>query len=1010
MSEMKKSIHKPRKGNFSRALVILLGALTFCVPAQQILAASVSEENTVSVSGGSTVSAPGGNTASAVNTVTTTSKSGTATVTSQTEAETEELVPETETMIPFSQGIELAETPGEKNPDMMSDEMPGQSGEGRQAAKAPGQPIPEVFSDDALWGNPWGSTDTTAQAEAASEESQKKVVSDGDMSSGAFHAGQLPPGERPRGEISNGTPEMGGAGGNTINRVSESQAISEIPADDITLSAEYGLNGMAKGGRYLPLTVTIGNDREEVLAGALLVKSLESDGTIYQYEYDVEVEPFSDFIAEYYIPLGNSAEQLFLTLADQEGATIINKKLALSVSRDVPDLFIGILSDEPSSLQYLDGIGINYSALRTRSFELDPDDFPNDVIGLSLLDVLVVNNFKLRRLSEEQTAAIMDWVHSGGVLILGTGDRVDDTLGRFAPVLLDDSYESADYRHVDLSEEFTVDSSQDGMMTLSCVDIPLHGGNVLISSGGFPLFTAAAKEQGMIVVSAFDLGDLSHFCEKYNGYVDFMFTRILGESRIARLAEVVYSGNSSQYWSVQSLINTGDVDKLPNLTVYMIVILIYLAILGPGLYMFLKDRELQVHYRKGVIVCSLAFAALIYVMGSTTRFKSTFFTYATIQDVTDDYVSDTTYLNIRNPYNKPYTVELNSEYSILPITRYYQYRTADSQTFEGDEAYQIAIRTGAESTTVRGQGINAFAPRYFRLDKKLENTEKIGITGDVKYFEGKISGTVTNHFPYALEKATLLLYGNMVELGRMEPGETKNLEEFELLRFPLSNSYVVADRVTGEGEFEGTDIDDKEFMLATERSNLLIFYLENYMSGYMADGRVIAFCEEKQDGEFLKEPSAEIYGITMLTSSVSVNASHDSSLYRSVLMKTPTIISGNYQAENNSMNGMEPLTLEYQLGTDITVESLTFEPVSEEFLNTGKSNYTEVFTGTIYFYNYSTGNFDAISDLEGTTLEVKQLSSYLSPGNTMTVRYVYEGTGNFNSIQLPMPMVAGRER
>lgn len=1013
MSEMNNRIHKPWKGIKQKRInervrvqesrfavkavcMMLFVALAFCAPAQagvlsssamtsaDLLAAAIDPAQTTVI---------------------------------VTTEETEEPVPETENMIPFSQGIDLQVSPGAEYPGWISDEMPGQSGEGRQALSAPGQPISDVFSDETLWGDSgWRNSDEAAEKAAEEEQAltdarSERAKRDMDLAPGEKPGRESDEGfsdARPEGVFAGGRTEVGidlfasGTGDDTVKE-------SLIPADDISLTAEYGFDGMAKGGRYLPLTVTIGNDRTEVLTGSLLVKSLESDGTIYQYEYDVEVEPFSDFVSSYHVPLGNSAEQLFLTLADAEGATIINKKLSLSVSRDVPDLFIGILSDDPSRLQYMDGIGISYSTLRTRCFEMDPDEFPNDVIGLSLLDVLVVNNFKLRKMSEEQTAAIMDWVHNGGVLILGTGERVDDTLGRFAPVLLDDSYESADLRHIDLSEEYSMDSPQDGMLTISCVDIPLHGGNVLISSSGFPLVTAAAKERGMIVVSAFDLGDISTFCENYNGYVDFLFTRILGETKIGQLAEVVYSGNSSQYWSVQSLINTGDVDKLPNLTVYVIVILIYLLILGPGLYMFLKDRELQMHYRKGVIVCSLTFAALIYILGSTTRFKSTFYTYATIEDVTEDYVVDTTYLNIRNPYNKPYTAELNPEYSILPITRYYQYRTSENMEFDGDEQYQIAIRPGVETTTVRGQGISAFAPRYFRLEKKAENIDKIGITGDVDYFEGKISGTVTNHFPYALEKATLLLYGNMVELGRMEPGETKSLEEFELLRFPLSNAYVVANRVTGEGEFEGTDIDDKEFMLAMERSNLLIFYLNNYMSGYMADARVIAFCDDEQEGEFLKDPSAEIYGIKMLTSSVSVNASQDRSLYRSVLMKTPKIISGNYQAETNSMNGMEPLTLEYQLGTDIAVESLTFEAISEEFLNTDKSNYTEVFTGSIYFYNYSSGNFDAI-ELEGTTMNVDALRPYLSPGNTLTVRYVYDGTGSFSSIQLPMPMVAGRER
>ena len=800
-----------------------------------------------------------------------------------------------------------------------------------------------------------------------------------------------------------------------INQLPSAQQTGDVAQrsvwsmEEITLSAEYGFDGMAKGGRYLPLTITIGNHQEQIFNGSIRIKSMESDGTIYQYEYVVTAEPLSEFESRYYIPLGTNAEQLFLTLADVSGNTVINKRLKLSVSRDVPDLFIGVLSDESSQLQYLDGIGINYSTLRTRSFELDPEDFPEDEVGLNLLDVLVVNNFKLRRLSEKQTAAIMDWVHHGGVLILGTGERVDDTLGRFAPELLDDSYESAELRHVDLGEEYSLEMPGEGMLAVPCVDIPLHGGNVIISSGGFPLVTAVAKEQGLIAVAAFDMGALAHFCETHNGYVDFLFTRVLGEKRINQLAEVVYSGNSGKFWSVQSLINTGDVDKLPNLAVYVAVILVYLAILGPGLYIFLKNRELQIHYRKGVVMLSLVFACLIYVLGSTTRFKSTFFTYATIQDVTEDYVADTTYLNIRNPYNRPYTVELDPDYSILPITRSYQKDSDDTTSFGEEASYQIAIRQQEDQTTISGQNISAFAPRYFRLEKKSDNTEKIGITAEVDYFEGNISGTVTNQFPFTLENATLLLYGNMVQLGRLEAGETKNLEEYELLRFPLNNSYVVADQITGEGEFGGTNIDDKEYLLAMERSNLLIFYLDNYMSGYMADARVIAFSTAKEESEFLTGSSEETYGITMLTSSVSVNASRDRSLYRSVLIKTPAVVSGNYQESTNSMSSTEPLTLEYQLGTDISVESLTFESVSEEFLGGDTGRYTEAFSGSIYFYNYSSGNFDPV-DLEGQTMDVEELGSYLSPGNTLTVRYVYDGPGGFSSIQLPMPMVAGRER
>lgn len=92
---------------------------------------------------------------------------------------------------------------------------------------------------------------------------------------------------------------------------------------------------------------------------------------------------------------------------------------------------------------------------------------------------------------------------------------------------------------------------------------------MILSSNGFPLLTAAVKEQGLVAVAAFDLGDIAAFCEKQTSYVDYLFTNLLGEERINQLAEVVYSGNSGRFWAVQGLINTGDVDKLPNLWLYV---------------------------------------------------------------------------------------------------------------------------------------------------------------------------------------------------------------------------------------------------------------------------------------------------------------------------------------------------------------------------------------------------------------------------------------------------------
>ncbi|MCI9535363.1 MAG: hypothetical protein HFG53_11295 [Lachnospiraceae bacterium] len=776
----------------------------------------------------------------------------------------------------------------------------------------------------------------------------------------------------------------------------------------VEIDVEYGYGNRVKGGRYIPVYITIANGQDRPAEGVLKIKSMESDGDIYHYDYDVTLKSGEKRKGRYYIPIGTDADRLFVELEDKAGAILAEQQVSLNVSQDVPELFVGILSDNPEDLEYLDGVGIHYSTLRTRSFMLDPKEFPDEAVGLNLLDVIVVNNFKLRELSEQQTSAVMDWVHSGGVLILGTGKRVGDTLGRFAPELLDDSYGSAVMRRLDLGEGFSLDRPEDGMFEIACVDISLHGGNIILSSGGFALLTAASKEQGLIGVAGFDLSDIQRFCQEHPSYVDHFFTSLLGETRINRLANVVYSGNSDQFWSVQSLINTGNVEKLPNLLAYAAVVILYLLIMGPGMYIFLKNRSLQIFYRQGVAVLAVVFAVIIYLMGMFTRFRSTFYTYAAIQDVTADYVTDTTYVNIRNPYNRPYQVELDPSYSVLPITRRSISASVGEAKFTGKESYQIAIERGEERLTIRGQDIPAFSPRYFKLERKQENTDNIGIAGNVDYFEGSISGEVTNHFPFPLENATLMLYGNMVLLGRLEPGQTCRLDGLEILRYPLNHSYAVAEQIIGAEQLQRADISDSAYLLAAERLNMLTFYLDNYLNNYMADARVIAFSTEKEERLFLRE-EGETYGHTMLTSSIEVHASRDQLLYRSVLMKMPRVISGEYNAESNSMSGMEPLVVEYEMGEELDVESLTFEPVSQVFSGNGRDSYIEAFTGSIYFYNHGSGNYDRIQ-FDGKKMNVDQLRPYLSPGNTLTVRYVYGGQKSYNAIQLPMPMVAGRER
>lgn len=782
-------------------------------------------------------------------------------------------------------------------------------------------------------------------------------------------------------------------------------------ASSLSMEVQYGYDNTAKGGRYIPVQVQISNSAVEQIEGSLQILSMESDNEIYRYDYPVTLPAKGTSDTSVYVPIGSRASQLYVNVTDNAGNQLIHKRLKLGVNLDVSELFIGILSDTPEKLDYFDGVGINYSLLKTRSFHLNTEDFPTDKIGLDMLDVLVISNYRIRNLSEQQTRAIMDWVKNGGTLLMGTGNRVDDTLGRFAPELLDDIYDSPENMQINMGLEYTKDGPDDAVLTLPCVDFSLHGGNIILPNDTVPILTAVNKENGLIGVAAYDFVDISDFCREQPSYIDNLFTKLLGDDKISTLSEAVYSGNSSKFWSVQSLINTGDVDRLPAVALYITEILAYIFLVGPGLYLFLHQRELGHLYRKGVIVLSLAFTCIIYLMGSRTRFSGTFFTYASIQDASEDTISESTYINVRTPYNRPYTVSLDPDYSVLPLTRSFYSENTSPVKFTGEETSHITINYQADATTISAQQIGAFDPRFFQLEKREDNTEKVGFTGKIQLFDEKVTGTVTNNYDYPVEHAALLLYGRMILLDTIEPGETKQLDDLELLRVPLVSSYLIAEKISGGDKFSQTDITDKDYMLALERTNLLIFYLDNYMTGYTADARIVAFGPDKTDSQFLQTGSrCETYGLTMLTSTLELNNKDDGSLYRSVLMKKPSTITGSYSAATNTISGAEPVTLEYALGNDVTIEKLMFNQLSDTFGDSAEANQLAVFSGSISCYNFTTGNFDQLKP-DQRELTAGQLDQYLSPTNTMTVKYVSDNTSEFKwDIILPMLTIVGGVR
>ena len=121
--------------------------------------------------------------------------------------------------------------------------------------------------------------------------------------------------------------------------------------------------------------------------------NMNLDYDVYRYEYPVEIQPGECVNKSVSISLGARVDQMYVRVLDENGNEVVSKRLKLNLNLETAELFIGVLSDNPAELLYFNGVGINYSTLRTKTIEMTAAALPASELGLDQLDVLLITDF-----------------------------------------------------------------------------------------------------------------------------------------------------------------------------------------------------------------------------------------------------------------------------------------------------------------------------------------------------------------------------------------------------------------------------------------------------------------------------------------------------------------------------------------------------------------------------------------------------------------------------------------
>jgi len=730
----------------------------------------------------------------------------------------------------------------------------------------------------------------------------------------------------------------------------------------IRLKIDYGYRNTAKTGQLLPVTITIDNQSGEQTDGFLSVDIPGKDGSI-SYTTSIRIPVGTTALKRTVtIPDGITAgdgDRLAARLFDDSGAEIASAECTVTYLGSGREVFCGILSDDQQNLLYLGNVSLG-EGLSTRVVTLNPADLPENEDGLNQLDIILTSSIDLNRLSETTVKAVMDWVESGGTLIIGTGDT-RSPLGAFRTLIGNPELGLVGNMEVDMGMQYSTTGPDGAVLTLPVRSVSWDGAKTILESGERDLVLRKEFGKGSVCITAYDLCMLKTFCSEHPAFTQDLLTAAVGQTGLARISGSLLSSEERLKASVE-MTNTYDESRIPGMTRFAAVAVLFVLLAGMGLYHVLASRGLGTYYMLGVLILSTAFALLLWISSSSTGITGPFIRYGVITEfsVSEEGAVKTGmkgYIDLQSNSVSPVTLELPEDCMVRPVIT------------NG----AVSVTTGKKKMlAVTGQ--KQFETNIFQVEQKTEDRSvSLPLHVELNLGENGYSGTVANTGTVELSGLALLVRGEIFCLGKLKPGEKCSFGSETSLRGPVLLGGLVSS-VLAEQE--------KDAKYALQRNSLRTGFFRENVSLSEGKALILGFAENYRPS-FLERTEYDTEGSSMFVMEIPVPAAGAQDAFLILPETDPRVVSGSYDASTGCLKGSGATILEYSLGSGYQLNGIRLESLSAELEGKGVT----AFTGQISMYNYSTGSFDLV-DAGKIRWSVAELKPYLSPANNLTLRFL----------------------
>lgn len=464
-----------------------------------------------------------------------------------------------------------------------------------------------------------------------------------------------------------------------------------------------------------------------------------------------------------------------LNFIDEKGRVLQSVSLKNVLGNSITGISVGILSDHYSELTFMDAGGMDVS-VRDMTYPLDLIELDSDNLSVYLdgLYFLIIDQFNVSSLGEEQIRAIEEWVNNGGWLIIGTGAYAEQTLSGFDEDFLD--IEIYGISEPDDDNIASLNADRYGYYynyIYAGVDFTQMAAAELNEPGGFfwdssehPAICGSVGD-GAATVFFFSLGE-----KEFQKLDDYVIESIYDELMYASNSYYSYNGYTDmEYIGMRSLALIDNCNTSVDFTWLEVLIGIYVVLIGPILYLILRKCRKSEWYWVCVPALGFVFIAGVYFFGQDARVKETRVYSVTAQRV--DSTQAETYFLAYHSGVREWNVRLNDSYDVAGPgwEGYYGGYTPNIN----DYYYTVSSDGEGLSVGIKPQG--NFENGYLYASGKTQSKGALrgnGIAGDIV---GNVSGTVANETGYDMAYLAVKAESYIMVFSDVKAGETIDLEQ-----------------------------------------------------------------------------------------------------------------------------------------------------------------------------------------------------------------------------------------